>query len=114
MANELKIPITFVGKFQETDTNYCKKFSIESETQYVDHRQNLTDYQKLQLLLDSRAFINLSLGESGCISVLEAFALKMPVILPLYHGLINHIVKLHHLANIGSFKKQKKNKDFAR
>ena len=28
------------------------------------------------------AFINLSLGESGCISVLEAFALGMPVILP--------------------------------
>ncbi len=107
LANELQIPITFVGKFQETNLDYCRKFALESEKKYVNHRQNVCDAEKIELLLDSKAFINLSLGESGCISVLEAFALGMPVILPYLPWSYQPYRNNAFFVNINSFLKAK-------
>jgi glycosyltransferase involved in cell wall biosynthesis len=84
VANELKIPVIFIGKLHDTDTAYLNLFQKEINNKYVIHASNVSDEEKIRYLTRARALVTLSKGESGGISNLEAIAMGVPVILPDY------------------------------
>jgi glycosyltransferase involved in cell wall biosynthesis len=82
LAKELKIPILFIGKPYDINEPYYKEFLSLVDDKYVLYRGFLSENEKINYLKDSRGYILLSKQESGCIAVLEAFALKRRVFLP--------------------------------
>lgn len=84
VANALKIPVIFIGRLHDTDTAYLSLFKMEVNNKYVTHLPNVDDDEKIRYLVQARALVTLSKGESGGISNLEAIAMGVPVILPNY------------------------------
>lgn len=84
VANHLKIPIIFIGKLHDTDPAYLRLFQKEVNNKYVTHLPSAGDEEKIRYLIQARALVTLSKGESGGISNLEAIAMGVPVILPDY------------------------------
>ncbi len=84
LANDLQIPIKFVGNVQDVDSEYGTAFRGEAEGRFVEHHPGLGEDEKIALMQAARGYVLLSNGESGSIATLEAFAMGMPVILPAY------------------------------
>lgn len=83
IAREIKIPIVFIGRPYSND-EYYKEFIKLVDNKYVIYNENVNDEEKFKTLVNAKGYIMLSNKESGCISVLEALALKTPVFLPNY------------------------------
>jgi hypothetical protein len=79
-AKIAKIPIVFMGAGNKTD-DYFMKFYSEVDNEYVFYPGYVTKEWKDCIEQNAAGFILLSQGESGCISVYEAAAYKLPVML---------------------------------
>jgi glycosyltransferase involved in cell wall biosynthesis len=104
VANSLKIPIIFIGRLHDTDTAYLSLFQKEINNKYVTLLSNVDDEEKIRYLIQSRALVTLSKGESGGISNLEAIALGVPVILPNYDWATLTYSDYASYVEMGSFK----------
>jgi len=76
-----KIPIKFIGHSFNENSVYFKKFKKLTSNKYVEYLGFLPEDEKIEILKKSSGFILLSLGESGCISVYEAAAAGLPLLL---------------------------------
>jgi glycosyltransferase involved in cell wall biosynthesis len=76
-----KIPIKFIGHPFDEESDYFKKFMKLTESNFVDYLGFLTENEKINVLKKSSGFVLLSKGESGCISVYEAAAARLPLLL---------------------------------
>jgi glycosyltransferase involved in cell wall biosynthesis len=80
-AREAKVPIVFLGKpFSEEDPYYLQ-FRDLVDDHYVRYVGYASEAKKYEILRSSRGLVLLSLGESGCISVYEAAAAGLPLLL---------------------------------
>jgi hypothetical protein len=79
-AKSAQTPIVFIGKGNETD-NYFINFQKEIDNKYVFYPGYVTKEWKDCIEQNASGFILLSQGESGCISVYEAAAYKLPIML---------------------------------
>jgi len=104
VANELKIPIIFIGKLHDTDPAYLSLFQKEVNNKYVTHLPNVGDEEKIRYLIQARALVTLSKGESGGISILEAIAMGVPVILPEYDWALLTYSDYASYIGMGNFK----------
>jgi glycosyltransferase involved in cell wall biosynthesis len=104
VANELKIPIIFIGKLHDTDPAYLSQFQKEINNKYVTHLSNVDDEEKIRYLIQARALVTLSKGESGGISNLEAIAMGVPIILPDYDWATLTYSDYASYVHMGSFK----------
>lgn len=78
---ENKIPIKFIGHSFNEESEYFKKFKKLTDSEYVEYMGFLNEEEKIAFLKKASGFILLSLGESGCISVYEAAAAGLPLLL---------------------------------
>jgi glycosyltransferase involved in cell wall biosynthesis len=84
IALSLKIPIYFLGRPYNTEDSYYKRFLSIVDNKYVVYKGFVDEEEKFKFMMNSKGFILLSKSESGCIAVLEALAIKLPVFLPNY------------------------------
>lgn len=76
-----KIPIKFIGKPFDDTSAYFKEFLQLMDNEYCGYKGFVTEQEKIKIMKNARGFILLSLGESGCISVYEAGAAGLPLML---------------------------------
>ncbi|GHV47997.1 hypothetical protein FACS1894181_02660 [Bacteroidia bacterium] len=79
-AKKAKTPVVFMGGANETDS-YFKEFQKEIDSQYVYYPGYVSKEWKDCIEQNAVGFVLLSQGESGCISVYEAAAYKLPILL---------------------------------
>lgn len=79
-AKKAKAPIVFLGGKNDNDP-YYKSFIKEVDNRYVFYPGYVNKEWKDCILQRSSGYVLLSLGESGCISVYEAAAYKLPLLL---------------------------------
>lgn len=80
LAKIAKVPIVFIGSKLDND-QYCKEFENEIDNQFVFYPGFVNKEWKDCIERNASGFVLLSLGESGCISVYEAAAYKLPLLL---------------------------------
>jgi glycosyltransferase involved in cell wall biosynthesis len=80
-AREAKVPVMFVGKPFSNDDLYFQQFCELIDDQFVHYVGYATEEKKYEILRGARGFVLLSWGESGCISVYEAAAAGLPLLL---------------------------------
>lgn len=78
---ENKIPIKFIGHPFNEESEYFKEFIKLTNNDFVEYLGFLPEEEKIKVLKKSSGFILLSLAESGCISVYEAAATGLPLLL---------------------------------
>ncbi len=81
LCSENKIPIKFIGHCFNKESEYFKKFINTTNNGYVEYLGFLNEDEKVKVLKGASGFVLLSLGESGCISVYEAAAAGLPLLL---------------------------------
>jgi len=81
ICKENKIPILFIGHPFDKSSAYYKEFLEQVDGTYVRYSGFVTEQEKVALLKKASGFVLLSFGESGCISVYEAGATGLPVLL---------------------------------
>ncbi|GHT87862.1 hypothetical protein FACS189474_1780 [Bacteroidia bacterium] len=79
-AKMAQIPIVFMGSANKLDS-YFAAFQVEIDNQYVFYPGYVSKEWKDCIEKNASGFILLSKGESGCISVYEAAAYKLPIML---------------------------------
>ncbi len=75
------IPIKFIGHPFDRNSDYFKKFIENTDSTCVEYLDFLSEKEKINVLKGASGFILLSFGESGCISVYEAAATGLPLLL---------------------------------
>lgn len=75
------IPIKFIGKPLDENSSYFKEFISLTDNKTVQYLGFLPEEKKIQILKQASGFVLLSFGESGCISVYEAGATGLPLLL---------------------------------
>jgi glycosyltransferase involved in cell wall biosynthesis len=78
---ECNIPIKFIGHPFDEKSDYFKKFISLTNNKFVDYMGFMAEMEKIKVLKDASGFVLLSFGESGCISVYEAAATGLPLLL---------------------------------
>ncbi len=81
ICKENKIPILFIGHPFDKSSAYFKEFLEQVDDVYIKYSGFVSDQEKIDLLKKADGFILLSFGESGCISVYEAGATGLPLLL---------------------------------
>ena len=76
-----KIPIVFIGYPFDKGSNYFKNFISFTDQTIVRYLGFLPEEEKIKILKKASGFVLLSFGESGCISVYEAAATGLPLLL---------------------------------
>jgi glycosyltransferase involved in cell wall biosynthesis len=77
----LQIPIIFIGHPFDEESNYFRDFMTLVDDNIIKYKGYVSEEEKLTLLKGASGFILLSFGESGCISVYEAGAAGLPLLL---------------------------------
>lgn len=75
------IPIKFIGHPFDENSEYFKRFISLTKNSCVEYLGFLAEKDKVKILKGASGFVLLSLGESGCISVYEAGAAGLPLLL---------------------------------
>lgn len=75
------IPIKFIGFPFDKKSEYYKQFISIANTKDVQYLDYLSEEEKIDVLKGASGFVLLSFGESGCISVYEAGAAGLPLLL---------------------------------
>lgn len=75
------IPIKFIGHSFDEKSTYFKKFISTIDGTTVQYLDFITEEEKIKQLKLASGFVLLSFGESGCISVYEAGATGLPLLL---------------------------------
>lgn len=75
------IKIKFVGHPFDSNSKYYREFINNVDSKYVQYYGYCTEEEKVSLLKNASGFVLLSHGESGCISVYEAAATGLPLLL---------------------------------
>jgi glycosyltransferase involved in cell wall biosynthesis len=81
ICKQNNIPIKFVGKPLDKNSAYFKEFLSLTDNKTVQYLGFLSEEEKIQILKQAAGFVLLSFGESGCISVYEAGATGLPLLL---------------------------------
>jgi glycosyltransferase involved in cell wall biosynthesis len=81
VCRDAQVPVTFVGHAPDSDTAYHRQFLAAIRGSGGVLRADVSHEEKLRLLRNASGFILLSHGESGCISVYEAAATGLPLLL---------------------------------
>ncbi len=76
-----KIPIKFIGHAMDKNSDYFKEFISYTDNTLVQYLGFISEEEKINVLKSASGFVLLSLGESGCISVYEAGASGLPLLL---------------------------------
>ncbi|KAA6303733.1 MAG: hypothetical protein EZS26_000284 [Candidatus Ordinivivax streblomastigis] len=79
-AKQAQVPIVFIGGGTATD-KYFQAFQKEIDNRYVYYPGYVSKEWKDCIEQNAAGFVLLSQGESGCISVYEAAAYKLPIML---------------------------------
>lgn len=80
-CGEANVPVVFVGHALDATSDYHRRFLETARQAGAEVHTDVTPDRKLQLLANASGFILLSRGESGCISVYEAAATGLPLLL---------------------------------
>jgi len=81
MAREAQVPILFVGKPYHSTDPYWKRFAALIDSQFVFHRDHVSDRaEMIGLLQSSRGFVLFSQHENWCLSAHEAAACGLPLL----------------------------------
>ncbi len=80
-ALHARIPVLFIGKPYAEDDQYFLRFRKLVDDQYVRYGGFVSSEDKIRYLRGARGFVLLSQFESGCISVFEAAAAGLPLLL---------------------------------
>jgi glycosyltransferase involved in cell wall biosynthesis len=81
LCKQLNIPIHFIGHPFDPQSAYYKEFESLCDGSSIRYSGYVSEEEKLQLLKQASGFVLLSFGESGCISVYEAGAAGLPLLL---------------------------------
>jgi glycosyltransferase involved in cell wall biosynthesis len=81
VCRDAQVPVTFVGHAPDSDTAYHRQFLAVIRESGGVLRADVGHEEKLRLLRNASGFVLLSHGESGCISVYEAAATGLPLLL---------------------------------
>ena len=81
LCRKLNIPIRFMGHPFDEQSDYFRAFLREVDSTIVRYDGFTTEEQKAEILKNASGFVLLSFGESGCISVYEAAAAGLPLLL---------------------------------
>jgi len=76
-----KIPIKFIGPSFGEQSAYFQQFKLEIKDSCVEYLGFLPEEEKIEILKKASGFVLLSFGESGCISIYEAAAAGLPLLL---------------------------------
>ena len=76
-----KIPIKFIGHPMDNKSEYFKEFIALTDDTTVQYLGYVSEEEKINILKSASGFVLLSFGESGCISVYEAGATGLPLLL---------------------------------
>lgn len=75
------VPVVFVGHAMDAASDYHRRFMDAAHRAGATVHTDVTPDMKLRLLANASGFILLSHGESGCLSVYEAAATGLPLLL---------------------------------
>lgn len=75
------IPIKFIGHPFDKESTYYREFVKIANTTKIEYLGYLNEEEKVKVLKGASGFVLLSFGESGCISVYEAGATGLPLLL---------------------------------
>lgn len=81
ICKENKIPVLFIGHPFDKTSRYYQEFLEQVDGHYVKYSGFVTEEEKVNYLKKASGFVLLSFGESGCISVYEAGATGLPLLL---------------------------------
>lgn len=81
LCKENKIPIKFIGYPMDKNSEYFNQFIALTDDTTVQYLGFVSEEEKVNLLKSASGFVLLSFGESGCISVYEAGATGLPLLL---------------------------------
>ena len=81
LCKDNSIPIKFIGPYFDKESSYFKEFLSYTENSSVEYLGYLSEADKIDVLKSASGFVMLSHGESGCISVYEAAATGLPLLL---------------------------------
>ncbi len=76
-----KIPIVFIGHPFDKNSNYYVEFLKRVDGKYITYLGFVSEETKIEKLKNACGFVLLSFGESGCISIYEAGATGLPLLL---------------------------------
>lgn len=80
-ARKANVPVVFVGKPFSDEDPYFRQFSELIDNRFVQYVGYTTEEKKYEILRGARGFVLLSQGETGCISIYEAAAAGLPLLL---------------------------------
>jgi glycosyltransferase involved in cell wall biosynthesis len=80
-ARKAEVPVVFVGKPFSDDDLYFRQFCELIDDKFVRYIGYVSEAKKCEILRGARGLVLLSRGESGCISVYEAAAAGLPLLL---------------------------------
>ena len=81
LCRQLNIPVHFIGHPFDKESAYFREFESLCDGTLIRYSGYVTEEEKLQFLKQACGFVLLSFGESGCISVYEAGAAGLPLLL---------------------------------
>jgi glycosyltransferase involved in cell wall biosynthesis len=76
-----KIPVKFIGHRFDEQAPYYKEFLQQIDNETTEYFGFLSEDEKIDMMKRASGFVLLSHGESGCISVYEAGACGLPLLL---------------------------------
>ena len=83
MAISAKVPIRFVGKPYDVNSQYWRDFSTLIDGQYVRYTSHTESVgEMIELLQHSRGYVLASDYENWCLSAHEAIACGLPILVP--------------------------------
>jgi len=81
LCKDNNVPIKFIGHPFDKNAVYFKEFIKYTDNDFVQYLGFISEEEKIDILKAASGFVLLSFGESGCISVYEAGATGLPLLL---------------------------------
>lgn len=81
LCKKYNIPIVFIGPSSKTHSKYFEEFMKKVDGKKIKYLGYISEEEKIDILKRASGFVLLSFGESGCISIYEAGASGLPLLL---------------------------------